>query len=47
MVREVIKKSVNFNTKIEVPKISVKKRSMKPIIPGWSKYDNDKFWPYK
>jgi hypothetical protein len=36
MVIEVIKKLVNFTTKIEVPKISVKKRKRYPIIPGWS-----------
>ena len=47
MVREVIKKSANFTTKIEVPKISVKKRKIYPIIPGWSKYESDKFCPYK
>ncbi len=47
MVREVKKKSANFTTKIEVPKTSVKRRKIYPIIPGWSKYESDKFCPYK
>lgn len=34
MVSEVIKKSANFTTNIDVPKMSVKKRKIYPIIPG-------------